>query len=288
MNASPMPGNRRGFVLCADDYAMTPGVSAGILALLEAGHISATGAMTNRPFWRVGARDLAPLHGKADLGVHLTLTCGEPLSDAPHLARSGRFPTLGALVLGVQSGRIPLSEIESEIAAQLAAFEEEMGVAPDFIDGHQHVHGMPGVREAVLRVIGARYPDRQPYLRDASERWSALLARGSYPVKALGVSVLSAPFGVKARALGFATNQGFSGFSGFDPLQDYAADFAHYLAHPGQKPLIMCHPGFVDAELRALDPAVESRPREIAFFRSSQFEDLCAAAGMAPTRMKDL
>ncbi len=39
------------FVLCADDYAMTPAVSRGILALLEAGRITATGAMTNRPSW---------------------------------------------------------------------------------------------------------------------------------------------------------------------------------------------------------------------------------------------
>ncbi|HUN11578.1 MAG TPA: ChbG/HpnK family deacetylase, partial [Rhabdaerophilum sp.] len=36
----------RPFVLCADDYGMTPAVSRGILRLIEAGRISATGAMT--------------------------------------------------------------------------------------------------------------------------------------------------------------------------------------------------------------------------------------------------
>ncbi len=40
--------------LIADDYAMTAGVSRGILRLLEHGRIPGTGAMTNRPHWKAG------------------------------------------------------------------------------------------------------------------------------------------------------------------------------------------------------------------------------------------
>ena len=87
---------------------------------------------------------------------------------------------------------------------------------------------------------------------------------------------------------GFALNQGFSGFSAFDATLDYGADFPSYLVAPGPKPLVMCHPGEVDEELRALDPATESRPLEIAYFLSDRFIEACARAGMTPARFADL
>ena len=40
------------FMLCADDYALAPGVSIGILEALSAGRLTATSVMTNRPLWR--------------------------------------------------------------------------------------------------------------------------------------------------------------------------------------------------------------------------------------------
>ncbi|MBF0335117.1 MAG: ChbG/HpnK family deacetylase, partial [Alphaproteobacteria bacterium] len=39
----------RPFVLCADDYGLSPGVSRGILALIEMGRVSATGCMVTMP-----------------------------------------------------------------------------------------------------------------------------------------------------------------------------------------------------------------------------------------------
>jgi predicted glycoside hydrolase/deacetylase ChbG (UPF0249 family) len=36
----------------------------------------------------------------------------------------------------------------------------------------------------------------------------------------------------------------------------------------------MCHPGHVDAELRSLDPAVESRTEELNYLASDAFRDL--------------
>jgi predicted glycoside hydrolase/deacetylase ChbG (UPF0249 family) len=86
------------------------------------------------------------------------------------------------------------------------------------------------------------------------------------------------------QALGFALNKGFAGYSAFDPRVDYAADFASYLVAPGPAHLVMCHPGAVDDELRALDPAVESRERELAFFSSSRFREICAEARLMPAR----
>lgn len=281
-----MPTRR--FVLTADDYAMTPSVSRGILRLAEAGRITATGAMTNRPSWGGAAMDLRGLAGRVDLGVHLNLTCGAPLTRMRALAPGGELPKLGGVILRGLAGQLPLGEIEAEIAAQLGAFEDVMGCAPDFVDGHQHVHAMPGVRRALAGALSRRYPGSKPYLRDAADRFAAIRARGKHNAKAQVVALLARPFAAGMRALGFSLNQGFSGYSAFDPIADYSADFATYLRAPGAMHLVMCHPGEVDDELRALDPATESRPREIAFFLSDRFAELCAEARMTPARFSEL
>jgi predicted glycoside hydrolase/deacetylase ChbG (UPF0249 family) len=281
-----MPSGR--FVLTADDYAMTPGVTRGILTLLEAGRISATGAMTSRPGWRVAARELRAFEGRADLGVHINLTCGTPLTEAAGLAKGGTLPLLGDLLRRGMAGTLPQAGIEAEIHAQLAEFEDAMGRMPDFVDGHQHVHALPGVRRAFLKVLEQRYSGTKPYVRDAADRYRAIRARGRYATKAMIVATLAGPFGQRMRAAGFELNQGFSGFSAFDPQADYGADFARYLIAPGKAQLVMCHPGEVDDELRALDPATESRPNEIAYFLSARFQEACAAAGMQRVRFQEL
>ena len=271
-------------VLCADDYAMTPAVSRGILALLEAGRITATGAMTNRPSWPEAARDLAGFSGRADLGVHLSLTCGTSLTAGEGWTVNRAQPKLPVLLARAMAGQLPLDAIMREIEAQLEAFEQAMGMRPDFIDGHQHVHALPGVRRALLAVLVRRYPGREPWIRDPADKPASIRARGRFARKARLLALLAGPFGARMATAGFRLNRGFAGYSAFDPAADYAADFARYLIAPGPAHLVMCHPGEVDEALRALDPATESRLNELAFFRSARFEEICDAAGMARAR----
>ncbi len=276
------------FVLTADDFALTPGVSAGILDLLEAQRITAAGAMTNRPHWRSGAAAFAQFSGSADLGLHFNLTCGTPLTRMRKLAPAGTLPKLPAILLAGLMGRLPAEEIAAELDAQIDAFEQAMGRAPDFIDGHQHVHALPGVRRALADVLVRRFPDAKPYLRDPADGVSAIRARKRHVGKAMLLERLARPFGPAMRALGFQTNEGFSGYSRFDAKADYAGDFASYLISCGHRPLVMCHPGFVDHELQGLDPATGSRENEMGFFLSPRFDEICAAAGMRPARFSQL
>lgn len=270
-------------VLCADDYALTPGVSRGILALLEAGRLSATGAMTNMPGWPEAARALAAHSGRADLGVHLNLTCGAPLGAMPRLAPGGGFPGLGAVARAVWLDGAARAELAAEFARQFDAFEAAMGRPPDFVDGHQHVHALPGVRGALIAEVARRYPAGSVYLRDPADRIGAILARGVEMTKALVVAGLAAGFGRQARAAGFPTNAGFSGFSAFDPARDYAADFRRFLLHLGPCPIVMCHPGEADAGLAGLDPVVATRPLECAFLAGRD-----SAGLVRPRRFRDL
>ncbi|MBF0306682.1 MAG: ChbG/HpnK family deacetylase, partial [Alphaproteobacteria bacterium] len=51
----------RPFVLCADDYGLSPGVSRGILMLIRMGRVSATGCMVTMPQWPALAPALAEI-----------------------------------------------------------------------------------------------------------------------------------------------------------------------------------------------------------------------------------
>lgn len=253
-----------GFVLCADDFAMTEGVSRSILELLGRGKLSATGAMTNRPHWPRLAPELGVFAEHADLGLHFNLTCAAPLGALPRLAPGGEFPALGVVARGAAASATVRREIAGEFGRQLDAFEDAMGRPPDFVDGHQHVHVLPGVRRAVLEMLARRYPAGSVYVRDPADRVSAIRRRGVAVGKALVIAGLASGFRSAALRRQLRVNRGFSGVAPFDPARDFGADLDRFLLSPGPAHLVMCHPGFVDDELMRLDPVVATRPVEHA------------------------
>lgn len=267
------------FKLVADDYAISPAVSRGIREALGAGRLSGTGAMTNRPAWRADARALAADGLAERAGLHLNLTCGQPLSRMAEFTARGGFPSLGAIIAGARMGRLPRQEIMTEIAAQLDAFADALGRAPAFVDGHQHVHALPLVREALFEALAARGWVEGLWVRDSADRPSAILRRGVELKKAFTVAALTRGGAIAARAAGLSTNEGFSGFSAFDPARDYGDDFARYLRAPGRDHLVMCHPGYVDDPLRAVDPNTESRVQELRFLLSPRFSAMLSDRG---------
>ncbi|HVB89947.1 MAG TPA: ChbG/HpnK family deacetylase, partial [Beijerinckiaceae bacterium] len=243
------------------------------------GRLSATSAMTTRPGWPGAARALAGMDRRVCVGLHLDLTLGPPLGSMPSFAPAGAFPTIGRVVASALRRTLPLEEIRQEIARQLDLFEVEFGSPPAFVDGHQHVHALPGVAAALLDALEGRKLAGRLWLRDPADRLSRILTRRLQVFKASAVAGLCHGFARQARARGFGLNNGFSGFSSFDPARDYADDFAHYLAAPGPRHLIMCHPGGADSEIAGLDAATLSRPRELAFLLSDDFRKLLIKMG---------
>lgn len=275
------------FCLCADDFALSPGVSRGILEALAAGRVSAVSVMTTRPSWPKGAREIRPFKAKAEIGLHLNLTLGSPLGDMPAFAASGRLPEIRQLVKAARKKDLPGGEIAREISRQLDRFYEHFGAAPAFVDGHQHVQILPQIRTALFACLEQRGLSGKIWVRTSADRPSAILRRGAEVAKALGIAWLGRGFAREAAARGFLTNDGFSGFSAFDPGQDYAAEFARYLRAPGQRHLIMCHPGYCDEELVTADPVTLSRERELSFVLSPAFTDMLDRKGARLARLSD-
>ena len=249
-------------ILCADDYAMTEGVSRAVGELAAARRLSATSAMVTTPCWPAMAQRLVVHRGRIAAGLHLNLTLGAPLGAMPRFAPSGTFPKRNAVLARALLGLVSRGEIRAEIERQLDAFEKHLGFPPDHIDGHEHVHVLPGIRQSLFEVVSRRYRGAKPLLRDPMDSWSAIAARGGVQGKARAVAALAFGFGDGARRHGLSTNAGFSGFSSFDVNEPYGEELERALRQPGPCHIVMCHPGHPDADLAALDPVVERRRME--------------------------
>jgi predicted glycoside hydrolase/deacetylase ChbG (UPF0249 family) len=278
----------RNVILCADDFGLADGVSRGILELAGMGRLSATGAMTNMPGWRRGAAELKPLKGRIAVGLHLNFTTGSPLGPMPQFAPAGMFPALKDLLPQALRRWFPADEIAQEVERQLDAFTEAHGEPPAFVDGHQHVHVLPGIRPALIKVLKEKGYAGRVWLRDPSDRMAAILRRPIGRSKALTVKFLSQGFARAAHAAGLATNEGFSGFSPLDLSVPAGRVFEEAFSKLGPHPVVMCHPGYVDDELRTLDPAVESRVEELNYLRSDAFLAMLKERGLKLSRDLDL
>ncbi len=257
-------------ILCADDYAMTAGVSRGILELARSRRLSATSALVTLDRWREDARPIARARDCIAVGLHIDLTLGQPLGPMPLLAPEGRFPSLKQILIRALAGRIDREEIAAEVTRQLGRFEEALGFPPDHIDGHQHVHALPGVRSGVLEALQQRFPSGGPLVRDPADSLSAIRSRGLAVGKSIVINLLSSGFGAAARALGFAVNDSFAGTSPFKEGQPYGDELNAAFSMAGRPHLVMCHPGHVDPELSRLDPIVARRAEEYAALAQAQ------------------
>lgn len=272
-------GATRHITLCADDYGISPAVSAAIRDLVARGRINATSVMVTSPHFNSAEagslREAAA--ARAAIGLHVTLTApSKPLSQDYAPLRAGAFLPLAATVLRAELRRLRPALLRLEIAKQFETFTQAFGRPPDYVDGHQHVHLFPQIREAVLNVAKIAAPGA--WVRQCGQPARQKSWRDP---KGLFLDGVSNRFRRLAEAAGVRTNPAFSGTYAFRPADDFQALFPRFLDGMPDGGVVMCHPGRVDAELRQLDPLTDLREREYAFFLGNEFPQLLQRRGYA-------
>jgi predicted glycoside hydrolase/deacetylase ChbG (UPF0249 family) len=268
----------KALALCADDYGLSPAIDRGILQLAQAWRLTDVSCLVNGPRWPQAARELAALavvrQGRVRTGLHFNLTEGRPLS--PELASVWpQFPQLETLIVDAHLRRLPEAALRAELQAQMQAFEQGRGKAPSHVDGHQHVHHLPQVREALLALLAPR--------ADIRVRHTGRVRGPGYTVKRLLIE------GTGGRTLGRqlvalhrqANTQLYGVYDFVQP--DYRRLMQSWLADlPEEGSLVFCHPGDAVAAKEAADtppdPIAAARVRELAYLASGDFKaDLDAA-----------
>lgn len=262
----------RRLILNADDYAMDAGVDHAILDLIGRGVVTGASAMVLSPGWTEAAGEIGAMD--ADCGLHLDLT--SEFAGAKLIT-----PSLSDLIARSLTGRLDAAAIRDAIEAQLDLFEGAIGRAPDFIDGHQHVHQLPIIRLQLIEALQRRYGTAAARLGIricAPRRW-----RGS---KAQTIGMLGAgPMARLAQRHGHAVNTDFLGVYGFSPGADLPLLWRRWLASmQGDLPLAMCHVATASSPSMIADPIRPARVNELAWLASDAFRDLCAELSIALDR----
>lgn len=258
-------------VLCADDYGLAPGVSRAIRELAAAGRINATSVMAPGPGLEAEAgRLLAVARPGFRIGLHVTLTGGLTPLTAPRLPAFARG--LPPFMLRAFLRRLDRNRVADEIDAQFAAFAAAFGRPPAFVDGHQHVHLLPGIRPLVLNAVARHAP--AAWLRQCRGPRGA----GEGP-KGRVIAALSAGLAREAASRGIATNPAFSGAYDFRRGGDFAALFPRFLEGLPDGGLVMVHPGHVDEALKRVDRVHAPRAAEYAYLAGERFPADLARAG---------
>lgn len=258
----------RRIVLCADDYGLAPGVSRGIRDLLTAGRLSATSCMVVYPEFAQDGPLLRPFFDQADIGLHFTLTAGRPLRQ---------------VLLSGWLRRLKARDIRDALAGQLATFASVMGRSPAYIDGHQHVHLLPVVRELVVEAaasIGA-------YVRCTCESMNASVMHRPAPLDSAYLSWASRPLARLAKQNDVRTNTGFRGVRSFREQTSFRELFRAMISGATNGTIVMCHPGHVDETLIGRDPIHRQREEEFAYLAGEDLPRDLAAAGLQLARLGD-
>lgn len=270
----------RRIVVCADDYALSPGVSAGIRELIAAGRINATSVMTIFPEFEQEAKALQAVKSPIpfQIGLHATL--------------SGNFAPLKATPISSPGGRLPMSDktwppsgyfridpyaVKTEVSAQIEKFIGAFGRAPDYVDGHQHVQLMPGIRTPFLEAVKELAP--QAWVRQCAP---ARLRDEIFTDRKSGfLAFLSRGFRAKTRQAGLRYNPAFAGAYDYSALPNFGALFARFIEGLPEGGVVMCHPGHVDDVLKLRDTLSYQREKEYAFLAGDEMPRVLARGGVA-------
>ncbi len=252
-------------ILCADDYALSAGISDAILQLIKAGCLSATSCMTDSVHWPEHGKALLPFKGKIDIGLHFDLT--ELCPEARPLKK---------VLVDAQLRCLNQQHIEDIFRRQLDAFESGIKSPPDYIDGHQHVHQFPVIRDAITTVWLKRFSGsaHKPYIRIPSNGFFGSLKEmiitltGSYGLRRL----------LQKNAI--PHNFSFAGIYDFG-AKKYTQNTSNGLQKilkrtfktPKKNTLIMCHPGRPDSAYS--DPISDARMAEYTYLMGDDFHNLC-------------
>ena len=281
----------KNLIVNADDLGWTAGVNRGIAEAHGNGIVTSTSLLANGKAFTSGV-ELALGREDLGVGVHLNLSDGAPLAPkelvSTLLNEQGEFAGGPETILMKLARRsIVLDEVEQEWDAQITRVRE-FGITPTHLDGHKHVHMLPGLFEIALRLakrheIGAiRVSHEASSLRSAlaageNQHGGKVLKQG---VQARGLKLLARDARDQAEHAGIATADYFCGIAQTGELtREGLAQLLRGL--PEGTTELMCHPGYVDDDLRKSETRLQdSRRLEVEILTDKGIRNLVAAQGI--------
>jgi chitin disaccharide deacetylase len=257
----------KNIIICADDYSQNEAICKGIILLAKQKRINAISCLVNSPSWHETHKELKKFEKDTFIGLHLNLTFGQALSDKWQKRYSINFTNLSSLIWQCYLRRLDKECVAAEICAQLDAFTQATGFRPDFIDGHQHIHQLPIIREALIAIYLQK--KLTAFCRTTSSCWQDVISYSNFP-KRQAISMLG---GFKFKKLlkqhDLPANSNFLGIYNFARAREYQHFFKQFLNQIRGGGLIVCHPGVESND--SSDPLYPYRHHELNYLMSKDF-----------------
>jgi chitin disaccharide deacetylase len=281
----------RNLIVNADDLGWTEGVNRGIAEAHRNGIVTSASLLANGAAFASGI-EIARSTPGLGVGVHLNLSDGPPA--APRELVTGLLNDRGelegrpeSLLLRLARRSVLLEEVEREWDAQIQKVRER-GIQPTHIDGHRHVQMLPGLFEIALRlakrhgIAAIRISHEESSLRAAlsagtKQKGAVVMRQG---VQARGLKLLARDAHEKAERAGIAAADYFCGIAQTGELTREGVLRLIEVLPEGTTEL-MCHPGYVDAELAKSATRLQaSRQKELEIFTDTEIRNLVASQGI--------
>lgn len=285
----------RRLIINADDFGLTAGVNRAILEAHEHGVVTSTTLMANSLAFEEAVQ-LAQSRLSLSTGCHVVLLDGKPLIDP------GRLPSLvdgkdrnsfrdgvSGFVLRTLCGRIDPDQVEAETTAQIRKLQFH-GIDVSHVDSHKHTHMFPPALQGILRaartcgvtairnpfeVVAANFVRIQRGLWKRYAQVKTLHGLAGYFRKAVAKAGLRTPDGT----LGIVA----TGHLNPDLFREIADNM------PEGTWEFVCHPGYMDADLRSIATRLrESRVEELAVLTSPATRATLERQGVQLISYRDL
>jgi predicted glycoside hydrolase/deacetylase ChbG (UPF0249 family) len=281
----------KSLIVNADDLGWTEGVNRGILEAFQHGIVTSASLIANGAAYAGGVAAARSAPGLA-VGVHLNLSDGPPSANPKTvttlLNKGGEFAGgPERLLLRRARNGLLLAEVETEWDAQIRRVRDA-GIAPTHLDGHKHVHMLPGLFEIALKLakrhgIGAiRVSLEASSLRaalasGAKQNSGVVLKQG---VQARGLKLVARDAREQAARAGISTADYFCGIAQTGELTRGGVEQLLKSLPPGTTEL-MCHPGYADAALQKTPTRLQrSRETELRILTDTGIRNLVASLGI--------
>ena len=281
----------KNLIVNADDLGWTDGVNRGILEAFHHGIVTSTSLLANGAAFAGGVEAARSAPGLG-VGVHLNLSNGPPIADRETVSTllndGGEFAGGPESLLLRRARRgLLLAEVENEWDAQIQKVRDA-GIAPTHLDGHKHVHMLPGLFEIALKLakrhgVGAirvslEASSLRAALSSGSKQHAGVIMKQG--VQARGLKLLARDAREQADRAGISTADYFCGIAQTGELTRAGVEqFVKSL--PDGTTELMCHPGYADAALRKTATRLQdSRQTELQILTDTGIRNLVASLGI--------
>jgi len=281
----------KNLIVNADDLGWTGGVNRGILDAFRRGIVTSTSLLASGSAFLEAAKAAKSAPGLG-VGVHLNLSDGAPVADHESVTSllndKGEFADGPESLLLKRARRgLVLDEVEEEWDAQIQKVRDA-GIRPTHLDGHKHVHMLPGLFGIALRLAkkhgieAVRVSLEESSLRAAlafgeKHRAGIVMKQG---VQARALKLLARDARQQAARAGIATADYFCGIAQTGELTRQGVERLLTSLPEGTTEL-MCHPGYADEALQKTATRLQaSRQKELDILTDTRIRNLVASQGI--------